>query len=154
WRGTPERPMPAAALRTAFLSRPLFWAFLCAAAGAALGEALELGPIVWLALAVAALLAGLAFRGANRRGGIAVAVAFLLVTPALAGWAARVASTATPGDVSGWCGRHVIVRGAVISDPEQMGTPPEVRWRFILQCEELQAASGTGPVSGRLAVTA
>src|SRR5262245_60718531 len=117
--------MPAAALRTAFLSRPLFWAFLCAAAGAALGEALDIDPAVWLALAVAALLAGLAFCGAKGQAGTGVALTFLLAAAALAGWAARVAATAPPGDGSEWCGRHVIAKGVVVSDAEQMGTPSE-----------------------------
>src|SRR5689334_5980477 len=102
--------MSPAALRTAFLSRPLFWAFLCAAAGAALGEALEISAAVWLALGVAAFLAGLGFCGGKRRGGTAVALAFLLTAAALAGGASRNACSAPPGDVSEWCGRHVIVR--------------------------------------------
>ena len=43
---------------------------------------------------------------------------FLLAVGALAGLAARGAAVPAPGDISELAGRHIIVRGTVLSEPE------------------------------------
>lgn len=145
---------PRGRLVLAFLSRPLVWAFLAAGAGAALGESLDISAALWLSVAVAALLLGLAAGCVRRWQGAGIALAFLLGAAGLAAWSARLASVPPAGDIAEWCGRHAIVEGTVASDPEQVGTPPDLRWRFLLVCRRVEDAGGVAAASGRLAVTA
>jgi competence protein ComEC len=133
-----------------FPARPLFWGFGAAAGGALLAGAAWAGPWYWGLLALGAL-AAIPF--AWRRG-MAVALPFLLALAAGAGIGARRAGSMPPGDVGELCGRHVIATGVVVTEPEPVGSPPEVRWRFLLQCDAARTAAGMQTVSGRLAVTA
>jgi competence protein ComEC len=140
----------------AFAGRPLFWAFGAAAAGAALAGEAWAGAGFWGAVALAALL-GVLIAGRARTG---MALPLLLGLAAWAGLAARGASRVPAGDVAELAGRHVQVRGVIVSEPEPVGEPkppPEgdgkQRWRFLLRCDRAWMSGGTRPVAGLLSVT-